>query len=94
MVLRRRFSKVFHQPICDLYRNQVLYGKATQQGSKKDGMGKDHDRERAKIEVGPIEVTSTVRVEDMTNEDNSLEVEDQGNNLENYQLARDRTRRT
>ena len=56
-------------------------------------MGSDHGRERAKVEVEPIEVTSTVRDEEMANEEGSLEVEDQGDDLESYQLARDRTRR-
>ena len=42
----------------------------------------------------PIEMTSTRRVEDIANEDGSLEIEDQGDDIERYQLARDQTRRT
>ena len=64
---------------------------ATQEGSRKDGIGKDHYRERAEIEVEPTEISSAGRVEDMVNEDGSLEVEDLGDDLEIYQLARDYT---
>ena len=56
-------------------------------------MGSFHDRERAEIEVEPNEVISTDQVEDRAIEEGTLEVEDQGDDLESYQLARDRTRR-
>ena len=52
-------------------------------------MGSNHGREQDEVEVEPIEVTSTVRDEDMANEEGSLKVEDQGDDLESYQLARD-----
>ena len=41
----------------------------------------------------PNEVTSTDRVEDRAIEEGILEVEDQGDDLESYRLAKDRTRR-
>ena len=66
----------------------------TQKGYGEDGMRQDHGREWAEIEVEPIRVTSMVRDEDIANEEGSLEVEDQGNDLESHQLARDRLRRT
>ena len=55
-------------------------------------MGSDHGGEQAEVEVEPIEVTSLVRDEDMANKEGSSKVEDQGDNLESYQLTRDQTR--
>ncbi|KAL5557135.1 hypothetical protein UlMin_039371 [Ulmus minor] len=72
---------------------EYYWAKATQKESGEDDMGRNHGRERAEIEVEPLEVTSTETGEDMTHEEGSLEVEDQGDGLESYQLTRDRIRR-
>ena len=56
-------------------------------------MGSNHGRERAEIEVEPLEMTSTKTGEDITHEEGTLEVEDQGDDLESYQFTRDQTRR-
>ena len=72
---------------------EYYWAKATQKESGEDDMGNNHGREQAEIEVEPLEVTSTETSEDMTHEAGSLEVEDQGDNLESYQLIRDQIRR-
>ena len=65
--------------------------KVTQEEFGEDGMGKEH----VEIEVENIRTSIIGRVNKyMANEGDSLEVEEQGDNLERYQLARDCTRRT
>ena len=56
-------------------------------------MGNDHGREWVEVKVEPLEVTSMEMDENMENKEGTLVVEDQGDNLESYQLARDWTRR-
>ena len=56
--------------------------KATQVGSSEDVVGSYHDREWAEIKVEPTKVTSMDQVEDGANEKGTLEVGDQGDELE------------
>ena len=56
-------------------------------------MGGNHGRELADAEVWPLEVTRPEMDEDIKHENGTLKVEDQGDDLESYQLTRDRTRR-
>ena len=72
---------------------EYYWAKTTQTEFREDAMGSNHGREWAKIEVEPLEVTNTEMDEDMANKMGTLEVEDQGGDLESYRLARDSTRR-
>ena len=72
---------------------EYYWAKATQKEFEEDDMSSNHGRERAEIEVEPLEVTSMETGEDMTHEEGSLEVENQGDDLESYQLTRDWLRR-
>ena len=58
-----------------LWKSSITWKKATQVEFGEDGMEKDHVRERAEIEVEPIETSSTRTVyKDTVNEGDLLKV--------------------